>query len=114
MEVMGNIIDNACKYCLEFVTISARQQGNALQFIIEDDGPGIPPAKRETVIQRGQRADTLKPGQGLGLAIATSILERYRGKIEIAQSLLGGAKFTVTFADQEDKALYPKTRIMRG
>lgn len=114
MEVMGNIIDNACKYCLEFVTISARQQGDALQFIIEDDGPGIPPTKRETVIQRGQRADTLKPGQGLGLAIATSILERYRGKIEIAQSLLGGAKFTVTFADQEDKALSPKTRIMRG
>lgn len=70
MEVMGNLLDNACKYCLEFVEVSARQTDNELHIIVEDDGPGIPRNKRDVVFDRGQRADTLRPGQGVGLAVA--------------------------------------------
>ncbi|MCU8650473.1 ATP-binding protein, partial [Escherichia coli] len=70
VEVMGNVLDNACKYCLEFVEISARLTDDALHIIVEDDGPGIPPEKREMVFDRGQRVDTLRPGQGVGLAVA--------------------------------------------
>jgi two-component system sensor histidine kinase PhoQ len=49
MEVMGNVIDNACKYCLEFVEISAVHTENQLVILIEDDGPGIPESKREVI-----------------------------------------------------------------
>lgn len=57
---MGNLLDNACKYCLEFVEVSARQTDNELHIIVEDDGPGIPRNKRDVVFDRGQRADTLR------------------------------------------------------
>ncbi|MDU4094343.1 MAG: two-component system sensor histidine kinase PhoQ [Pantoea sp.] len=101
MEVMGNVLDNACKYCLEFVEISARQTDSSLQLIVEDDGPGIPESKREMIFLRGQRADTLRPGQGLGLAVARDILEQYAGDIEAGTSPLGGAHMKVIFQRQE-------------
>lgn len=101
MEVTGNLLDNACKYCLEFVEISARQSEETLHIIIEDDGPGIPAAKREVVFDRGQRADTLRPGQGVGLAVARDIVEQYDGQIIAAASPLGGAKMEVVFGRQQ-------------
>ena len=101
MEVMGNVIDNACKYCLEFVEISAVHTENQLVILIEDDGPGIPVSKREVIFQRGQRADTLRPGQGLGLSLANDIIEQYDGKIIIGDSPLGGASMRVCFGLQQ-------------
>jgi len=101
MEVMGNVLDNACKYCLEFVEISARQTDSCLLLVVEDDGPGIPESKREIIFLRGQRADTLRPGQGLGLAVARDILEQYAGDIEAGTSALGGARMKVLFQRQE-------------
>ncbi len=101
MEVMGNVLDNACKYCLEFVEITARQTDNELHLIVEDDGPGIPESKRDLIFIRGQRADTLRPGQGLGLAVARDILEQYTGDITALTSELGGAKMEVIFKRQE-------------
>ncbi|MGL9723750.1 two-component system sensor histidine kinase PhoQ [Sodalis sp. (in: enterobacteria)] len=100
MEVMGNILDNACKYCLEFVEVSARERESVLHIIIEDDGPGIPESKRTLIFQRGQRADTLRPGQGLGLSVAAEILEQYDGDIVIGESALGGALVEVIFKQQ--------------
>ncbi len=101
MEVMGNVLDNACKYCLEFVEISARQTENALHLVVEDDGPGIPESKRGMIFIRGQRADTLRPGQGLGLAVARDIMEQYAGDIIASTSPLGGARMEVIFKRQE-------------
>jgi len=101
MEVLGNVLDNACKYCLEFVEISARQTDNALYLIVEDDGPGIPESKRDLIFLRGQRADTMRPGQGIGLAVARDILEQYEGDILIGTSELGGARMEVVFQRQE-------------
>ncbi|MCT4706181.1 two-component system sensor histidine kinase PhoQ [Enterobacteriaceae bacterium H16N7] len=100
MEVMGNVLDNACKYCLEFVEISARQLDNTLHLYVDDDGPGIPQSKREIVFDRGQRADTLRPGQGVGLSVAREIVEQYSGEIVPAASELGGARMEVIFARQ--------------
>ena len=100
MEVMGNLLDNACKYCLEFVEVSARVTDNELHIIVEDDGPGIPRNKREVVFDRGQRADTLRPGQGVGLSVAREIVDQYEGKIETGESLLGGARMEVIFGRQ--------------
>ena len=101
MEVMGNVLDNACKYCPEFVEISARQTDSCLLLVVEDDGPGIPESKREIIFLRGQRADTLRPGRGLGLAVARDILEQYAGDIEAGTSALGGARMKVLFQRQE-------------
>lgn len=100
MEVMGNILDNACKYCLEFVEISARASDNSLHLLIDDDGPGIPASKRTLIFQRGQRADTLRPGQGLGLSVAAEILTQYHGDIVVGESELGGARVEVIFKQQ--------------
>ena len=101
MEVMGNLLDNACKYCLEFVEISARQEDDQLHIIVEDDGPGIPQGKRDQVFDRGQRADTLRPGQGVGLSVARDIVEQYDGRIETGDSLLGGARMVTIFGRQQ-------------
>lgn len=57
--------------------------------MVDDDGPGIPENKRQLIFQRGQRVDTLRPGQGLGLSIAAEIIEQYQGKISITESPLG-------------------------
>ncbi|MBN6043452.1 two-component system sensor histidine kinase PhoQ [Citrobacter sp. ku-bf4] len=101
VEVMGNVLDNACKYCLEFVEISARQTDDHLYIVVEDDGPGIPQNKRDLVFDRGQRVDTLRPGQGVGLAVAREITEQYDGKIVAGDSLLGGAHMEVIFGHQQ-------------
>ncbi|MEN5015838.1 two-component system sensor histidine kinase PhoQ [Erwinia sp. Eh17-17] len=101
MEVMGNVLDNACKYCLEFVEVSVQQTEKTLLLIVEDDGPGIPENKRDLVFIRGQRADTLRPGQGLGLSLARDILEQYAGDIRAGTSELGGARMEVEFERQE-------------
>ena len=100
MEVMGNLLDNACKYCLEFVEVSARLTENELHIIVEDDGPGIPKNKRDVVFDRGQRVDTLRPGQGVGLSVAQEIVEQYSGRIETSDSLLGGARMEAIFGRQ--------------
>lgn len=90
MEVMGNVLDNACKYCLEFVEINVSHDDNCVIITVDDDGPGVSPEKRELIFQRGTRADTLRPGQGLGLSIAVDIIEQYNGDITITDSPLGG------------------------
>ena len=102
MEVMGNVLENACKYCLEFVEVSTLHSDKYLTIVIDDDGPGIPESKRELIFQRGQRVDTLRPGQGIGLSVAAEIIEQYDGHITISDSPLGGARMEVTFARQHD------------
>ncbi len=101
MEVLGNILDNACKYCLEFISISARHHKSKLHIFVDDDGPGIPESKREIIFQRGQRADTLRPGQGIGLAVVRDILEGYEGEIIIHSLPEGGNRMEVIFGLQE-------------
>lgn len=95
MELLGNIIDNACKYGRHSVAISAHQHGADLAITIEDDGPGVEADVQQTILTRGTRADTTTPGQGIGLAIAVDILSSYGGSIDIFRSKLGGAGFTI-------------------
>lgn len=101
MEVMGNILDNACKYCLEFIEVTARQTESELHIFIDDDGPGIPVSKRDLIFLRGQRADTLRPGQGIGLAVAREIVELYQGDIIAYSGPLGGTRMQVIFRQQQ-------------
>lgn len=101
MEVLGNVLDNACKYCLEFIEVTAMQSETELHIFIDDDGPGIPVSKRDLIFQRGQRADTLRPGQGIGLAVAREIVDIYQGDIIAHNSPLGGTRMEVIFRQQQ-------------
>lgn len=98
LELLGNLMDNAYKWCHRQVIITTRAtDGNGtLLLLIEDDGPGVAPEKAHAVLQRGVRADTSHPGHGIGLAIVQDIVRLYHGTLTIDTSALGGAKFTVS------------------
>ncbi len=96
MELMGNLVDNACKYGEHHVRIGATGGGTApLKFWVEDDGEGIHPKMRPVITARGTRADTRQLGQGIGLAVAVDIVDSYRGSLMIDDSPLGGALISV-------------------
>jgi len=94
-ELFGNVIENAFKYCGKTVHIDIYTRDRDLVVEIADDGEGIPENKRETILQRGARADTATTGQGIGLTVAIEIISSYQGSLIIADSSLGGAKFTI-------------------
>lgn len=95
-EIVGNLIDNACKWARKQVLISANAQKQWFSISIGDDGPGIHADQHAHVMQRGARLDELTPGSGLGLAIADDLVTIYGGNIRMDQSPLGGLKVTVT------------------
>lgn len=97
MEVLGNLLDNASKWCRHKVTIAAQLQQQQLVICIEDDGPGIPDEKVTHILTRGGRIDEAVPGQGLGLSVAHDIIKHYDGKLRIERSSIGGAKFCLAF-----------------
>ena len=96
-ELLGNLLDNACKWCLSRVHIQVSVDARLapeqrLQIRIEDDGPGIAPADRGRVLARGVRADERSSGHGLGLAMVADTVTVYGGDLAIGDSaLLGGA-----------------------
>ena len=95
MEVFGNLLDNAYKASQNRVLINANTTNHRLEINIEDDGNGIPAELRQAVLDRGNRADTQHPGQGLGLAVALDILKSYRGNLIVESSELGGTKVRI-------------------
>lgn len=100
MEVIGNLLDNACKYCKHTVTIKIEQKNERLILQFSDDGYGIPTQQRDSILQRGVRLDTVEAGQGMGLALVKEILDAYHASIDITDSLLGGTCFIICFNTQ--------------
>jgi two-component system sensor histidine kinase PhoQ len=98
LELLGNLVDNACKWCRSRVRVSAtldptRELPRRLSIVVEDDGPGIAPEYRARVIERGVRADEHVPGHGLGLAMVRETAGLYGGRFFIDESAaLGGAR----------------------
>lgn len=95
-EMVGNLLDNACKWATSKVRISAapapplRQGRRAFRLNIDDDGRGLPAEQRGTAIKRGERLDESVPGSGLGLSIVSEIAELYGGELKLGESELGG------------------------
>jgi two-component system sensor histidine kinase PhoQ len=95
-ELLGNLLDNACKWCAHRVHVTGVGRGTALQLDVEDDGPGIDEAMGLAVLQRGVRADQAMPGHGIGLAVVRDIVDALGGELEIGRSAaLGGARITL-------------------
>jgi two-component system sensor histidine kinase PhoQ len=94
-EIVGNLVENACKYGRTQVRISAAVESDAVALRVEDDGPGVPEALRHFVLARGARADTAQAGQGIGLALVTELVAGYGGALELGTSPLGGAAVRV-------------------
>jgi signal transduction histidine kinase len=91
-EMIGNLLDNACKWTRSRVAISAVADSSRVVIAVEDDGAGLSAAMWGQVLQRGVRADEASPGSGLGLAIVRDLAEAYGGAIALEQSSLGGVR----------------------
>jgi signal transduction histidine kinase len=94
-EMLGNLLDNACKWAHGRVDVRSTADAGAIVITIDDDGPGLEPAMRDSVLQRGVRADEAAPGSGLGLAIVRDLADLYGGSIVLSQSPLGGLRATL-------------------
>lgn len=94
-EILGNVLDNACKWARGRVrlTLRAGDDGHGLYITVEDDGPGIAQSQRTRILERGVRADERTPGQGIGLSVVHEIaVQQYAGRVQIDDSPdLGGA-----------------------
>jgi signal transduction histidine kinase len=91
-EMIGNLLDNACKWANARVAVTSEVARGNLAIVVDDDGPGLEPAKRDVVLKRGVRADEAAPGSGLGLAIVRDLAELYGGTITLETSPLGGLR----------------------
>ncbi len=94
-EMLGNLMDNACKWAESRVRVDVISAGDRFLMSVEDDGPGIPEDQMENVMLRGHRLDESKPGHGQGLGIVKDIVALYGGKLTFERSSMGGLKVNV-------------------
>jgi signal transduction histidine kinase len=98
-EMVGNLVDNACKWAQSRVSIEAMQDrpdaGTERVFVhilVDDDGPGLSPSERDQVARRGWRLDESKPGSGLGLSIVMELATLYGGRLVLGTAPMGGLR----------------------
>lgn len=98
-EMMGNLVDNACKWARSKISIEVQAEKPLrtsdrafFKVIIDDDGPGLPPEMREQIPVRGRKLDESKPGSGLGLSIVTDLATLYGGKLAFGKSPMAGLR----------------------
>ena len=89
-EMLGNLLDNACRSARSAVFVRARRDGAWLRIAVDDDGPGIPAEQRACVLQRGVRLDESTAGSGLGLAIVVDLARLYGGDLALETADAGG------------------------
>jgi signal transduction histidine kinase len=98
-RMMRNLLDNACRHADSVVALSLRTEDGVVEVCVDDDGPGIPPEKRETVFERFTRLDEGRArdagGMGIGLAIVKGVVEQHGGTVVVDDAPLGGARLTL-------------------
>ncbi len=95
-EMLGNLMDNACKWAAASVRVTVAIEGRRLAVTVEDDGPGLPAERQDEALARGGRLDETGGGSGLGLAIVRDMAELYGGALELGASPLGGLAARLT------------------
>ena len=95
LELLGNLLDNACKWADAEVRVSVAELANGFELSVEDDGPGIPEERRDQVFGRGTRLDEQTHGHGLGLGIVRDIVDSWGGKLSLLDSEWGGLKVVI-------------------
>ncbi|HEX3439166.1 MAG TPA: ATP-binding protein [Pseudolabrys sp.] len=98
-EMMGNLVDNACKWATARVAVEVvrerpdpARETQIVRIVVDDDGRGLSPSEREQVSKRGQRLDETKPGSGLGLSIVVELAGLYGGELKLGTAPLGGLR----------------------
>jgi signal transduction histidine kinase len=93
-EMVGNLLDNACKWARSRVWVTASRTDGDGNFVVlvDDDGPGLTQVERAKAVKRGQRLDETKPGSGLGLSIVADLAHLYKGRFELEPSPQGGLR----------------------
>ena len=100
-EMVGNLVDNACKWARSRVSVEVLRDGTGgasaqplVRLVIDDDGPGLSPAEREEAraAHRGRRLDETKPGSGLGLSIVVELADLYGGELSLGTAPIGGLR----------------------
>jgi signal transduction histidine kinase len=95
LELLGNLLDNACKWADAEVRLSVVERAEGFELSVEDDGPGIPEERRDQVFGRGTRLDEQTEGHGLGLGIVRDIVASWGGKLSLLESEWGGLKVVI-------------------
>lgn len=95
MELLGNLLDNAFKWCSRKISITANGDARIIKLIISDDGPGISKEQSRQILKRGIRMDEATPGHGIGLAMVRDIVDAYKGQLQFSSSKMGGAEIMV-------------------
>jgi signal transduction histidine kinase len=102
LELIGNVMENACKWGRRRVRVAATSDGpGVLKVVVEDDGPGLRPEQREAVLRRGARLDESAPGSGLGLSIVEELAKAYGGAVTLGRSEWGGLKVELRLPQAE-------------
>ena len=89
-EMLGNLLDNACKWASASVSVRCEAAGPLIVILVEDDGPGLEPDEMPEALRPGRRLDELTPGHGFGLPITRELAELYGGALTVGRSKLGG------------------------
>ena len=95
LELLGNLLDNACKWADAEVRLSVIERTDGFALSVEDDGPGIPEEQRTQVFSRGTRLDEQTHGHGLGLGIVRDIVDTWGGLLVLGESEWGGLKVVI-------------------
>jgi signal transduction histidine kinase len=94
-EMLGNLIENACKWAAGRIRVSALGAGDGLHLSVEDDGPGMSPGQASEAARRGTRLDESAAGWGLGLSIVSDLVQVNGGEIKFSRSKLGGLRVDI-------------------
>lgn len=106
-EMLGNLLDNACKWAQSTVRLQAQVLGgqpSQMVVSVEDDGPGIGAAQRAQAVERGVRLDETVPGTGLGLAIVQDLAALYGGRLDLEPADLGGLRVVLVLPAARETA----------
>jgi signal transduction histidine kinase len=102
MELAGNVMENAGKWCKGKIrAVASPTTDGRWTLVVDDDGPGLPPERWTDALKRGQRMDEHTPGSGLGLSIVDELARAYGGSVTLGESPLGGLRVALDLPRSE-------------